>query len=61
MQRIEDIRKLKANSKLIRRDKIESLTPAEPDYLCYISNHSINITFSYYQTSSTIYKNERAD
>lgn len=61
MQRIENIRKLKANSKLIRKDKIESLPPAEPDFLYQASNYSFFITFSYYQTLSTIYKNERAD
>lgn len=61
MQRIVDIRKLKAISKEIRKDKIESLASAESNHLCNISNHLVGIMFSFYQTSSTSFNNERAN
>ncbi len=61
MQRIDDIRKLKAISNEVRKDKIEGLASTESNHLCNMLNYSFGIMFLFNYTPSTIYKNERAD
>jgi hypothetical protein len=61
MQRIGDIRSLKANSKKIQTDETEMLAPIESNHLIIFLNHSVGLMFPFCKTLSTIYNNERSD
>jgi len=53
MQRIDDVRTLKATSKEIQTDETEMLAPVESNHLLSVLNYSTAIMFPFCSTLST--------